>query len=66
MHPFFRQALSELGQAAIRVGAKAGVRAVESALEDAEKALGEASNRVARTRKKARKIIDEDDEGDGP
>lgn len=63
MHPFLRQALSELGQATLRVGAKAGVRAIESALEDAEKALGDVTQRVARTRKKARKIIG-DDEGD--
>jgi hypothetical protein len=64
MHPFLRQVLQGLGQATVRVGVKAGVAAIESALEDTEKVLNEAGDRVARTRKRARKIIEEP--GDEP
>jgi hypothetical protein len=40
----------------LRVGAKAGLAALDSALGDAEGALEEATRRVKKTRARARKI----------
>lgn len=58
MHPLLKQALVGLG----RAGIKAGVAALDSALEDAEKLAGEAGARVKRARGRARKLVQEEEE----
>lgn len=58
MHPIFQNLLIGFG----RVATRAGVRAIDSVLSDAEKALNEGSDRVKRARKRAQRLEEDEEE----
>jgi hypothetical protein len=60
MHPITRNLLIGLG----RVAGKAGVKAIDSVLEDVQNVLNEGQSRIAKARSRARKIEQEEEEED--
>jgi hypothetical protein len=60
MNSISRNLLVGLG----RVAAKAGVKAIDSVLEDVQSVLNEGQSRIAKARSRARKIEQEEEEED--